>query len=431
MTESKNRRTRSSRLVTAFPFYYGWIILAAGTFGLIMTSPGQTYSVSVFIEHFIEDLGLSRSLVSTLYTVGTLTGSLAMPFVGRQIDRRGPRVMASAIAALLGLACIYMGTVRGAVMLGFGFFAIRMLGQGSLELVCGNVINRWWVRRRGMAIGFAGLLTAVLGTGSFPSLIHRLNESYGWRTSYTILGIVLLAVMVPVGLVFFRDQPEDYGLEPDGGYPPGEADEHEATTVDEEHWTVREVVRSPVFWALALGMGSLSMLTTGLHFHMVGILGDSGLSPTVAATVFVPMAVTGALVIVSSGILVDRVPVRFLLVLALLLQATSLIMAQLLRGVGMAFVYGIILGATGGLQSTARGVLWPNYFGRRYLGSITGITYLITVAGSSLGPMPLGVARDLLGSYNTAMSILAILPLALSVICFFARPPRRVALSNA
>ena len=114
-----------------------------------MTSPGQTYSVSIFIQHFIRDLSISRSLVSTLYTLGTLAGALALPFVGRQIDRRGPRTMVGAITALFALSCVYVGFVQNALMLGIGFVLIRMLGQGSLGLVCSNVVNRWWVRRRG------------------------------------------------------------------------------------------------------------------------------------------------------------------------------------------------------------------------------------------------------------------------------------------
>ena len=77
-----------SRLVSNSPIFYGWVVLAVGTLGVIMTSPGQTYAVSIFIEHFIEDLGLSRTMVSTLYSLGTVTGSLALPLIGRAIDRR-------------------------------------------------------------------------------------------------------------------------------------------------------------------------------------------------------------------------------------------------------------------------------------------------------------------------------------------------------
>ena len=154
---------RQARIVAWSPIYYGWIILVAAGIGRVMTSPGQTYSVSIFIQQFIEDLGISRSLVSTLYTLGTLAGSLALPFVGRQIDRRGPRLMVSVITALFAVSCVYMGFVHNAVMLGIGFVLIRMLGQGSLGLVCSNVVNRWWVRRRGTMLGILCMAVASKG----------------------------------------------------------------------------------------------------------------------------------------------------------------------------------------------------------------------------------------------------------------------------
>ena len=124
-----------SRMVTHSPIFFGWFVMLAGSFGLIMTSPGQTYGISVFIEHFITDLGVSRSLVSTYYAIGTLTGAAMLPFVGRRIDQQGPRSVVVVVAVLFGLACIYMGLVTGGLMLLFGFMLIRMLGQGSLSLV--------------------------------------------------------------------------------------------------------------------------------------------------------------------------------------------------------------------------------------------------------------------------------------------------------
>ena len=40
----------SSRMVTRSPVFFGWFVMLAGSLGLIMTSPGQTYGVSIFIE---------------------------------------------------------------------------------------------------------------------------------------------------------------------------------------------------------------------------------------------------------------------------------------------------------------------------------------------------------------------------------------------
>jgi MFS family permease len=152
--------------------FYGWVILAVGAIGGVMTSPGQTYAFSAFLDHFINDLGLSRSMVSTLYTVGTLAASFVLPFVGRRFDRHGARIMITLASLLLGLACIYMSFVRNAVMLGIGFFMLRQFGQGSLSLVSKNVINLWWVRRRGRMMGIVGVFGALSGECSPTSSIH-------------------------------------------------------------------------------------------------------------------------------------------------------------------------------------------------------------------------------------------------------------------
>ena len=90
MTQQSNPTTSSADWVSRFPIYYGWVILGAGTLGIIMTSPGQTFIVQAFIEEFIGDLGLSRTLVSTLYMIGTLANAALLQLIGigRMIDRR-------------------------------------------------------------------------------------------------------------------------------------------------------------------------------------------------------------------------------------------------------------------------------------------------------------------------------------------------------
>jgi len=415
-----------SRLVSRVPIYYGWVILIAAGIGIIMTSPGQTYSVSIFIEHFIEDLGLSRGLVSTLYTVGTLLASFALPAIGRQIDRRGPRAMVGYITLGLAMACVYMGFVQNAVMLGAGFVLIRMLGQGSLGMVSTNVVNRWWVRRRGSVLAMVTVLTGLLGSGSFPSLIQALIGRFGWRVTYPLLGGLVAAVMLPVGLAFYRRDPESFGLLPDGAKLRTAAGEDPAQRDPvEENWTRSEALHTRAFWIIGLAGATNSMLGTGLQFHMVSIFADAGLSAAAAAAAFMTIATAGAVVRLIAGLLVDRAPIRYLLAVALVGQAVSLWMAPRLTSMASARFYGIVMGITGALSMTVSAVVWAKYFGRQHLGAITGVSSMIGVAGSALGPMPMGIARDLLGSYTWALTVLAAWPLLLSVGVLFTRRPRR------
>jgi MFS transporter, OFA family, oxalate/formate antiporter len=421
---------QTSRVVNRSPVFYGWVIMFAGTLGLIMTGPGQTYAVSIFIEHFIADLGVSRSLVSTLYAGGTLVGSMALPYVGRQIDRRGSRQMVLIISVLFGLACVYMGFIQNALMLGLGFLAIRMLGQGSLGLVSQNVINQWWVARRGLIMGVSGLLLSLLGLGALPGLINWLVNLLGWRPAYMLLGAILLLVMAPVGYFFYRDRPEAYGLQPDGFVAPV-ADTAVAPTAPisipaaEENWTLAEARRTPMFWIVAASSALIAMLNTGLFFHMVSILADNGLPDSMAAAVYVPIALTTALVTLTGGILLDRLPVRLILAVSLFLQAAALLMAMSLPGNIVALLYGAVIGATSGLFHAVSSVAWAKYYGRKHLGTITGVTTTIVIVGSALGPVPLGLARDALGSYNQALLILAIFPMLLGIASLFTPRPEK------
>ena len=394
-----------------------------------MTSPGQTYVVSIFIERFIAELGISRSLVSTLYTLGTLVGSFVLPMVGYQLDRHGARLIAVLITALFGFTCIYMGYVQNAFMLGLGFIALRMLGQGSLGLVCTNIINQWWVRRRGMVMGISGMAGSLISLGGFPNLINWLLPIYGWRSTYIFLGIILVFVMTPLAFIFFRNHPEDYGLQPDGGESGifrSRKRKQVPTGWTEVHWTLGQAMHTSVFWILVGSLSAISMLSTGLFFHIVSIFTDNGLTPDLAAAVFVPVAVTTALVNWGSGLLVDRVPVRVLLAIGLFFQALSLLMARSLSGITLVLIFGIVLGISSGLIRILGSVVWAMYFGRHHLGSITGFTTMITITGSAMGPMPLGIGRDLMGSYNLALIISAVIPLLLGILGLFIDDPARI-----
>jgi sugar phosphate permease len=406
-----------SRLVLSTPFYYGWVILVVGTFGGIMTGPGQTYAFSAFLDHFIADLGLSRGLVSTLYTAGTLTASFVLPYVGRQFDQRGARFMIALMSLLLGLACIYMSFVRNAVMLGIGFFLLRQLGQGSLSLVSKNVINIWWVRRRGLVMGIGGVAGALLG-GLFPFLINALIPLYGWRSTYVILGAVLILAMLPIAWIFVRDRPEDHGLLPDGMKVGGKDGEGSNMPL-EINWTRAQALRTTAFWLVTAGLSSTSMLHTGLTFHLFSIFKDSGLSSSVAASVFVPIAATAAVVQLISGLLIGRVPIRLLLALSLVLMALNLVLAPRLDSLDMVYLFGFSMGVQVGLEMIIASVVFANFFGRLHLGSIAGFASTLFVAASALGPMPIGVARDLMGSYNTVLSVFAVIPLSLAIACLF------------
>jgi MFS transporter, OFA family, oxalate/formate antiporter len=407
-----------------WPVFYGWIIMMAGTFGLVMTSPGQTYTVSIFIEHFIQDLNINRTTVSALYTGATLLGSLTLPFWGRLVDRKGSRWTVTLVSVLFGAACVYMGWVQNALMLGIGFLSIRMLGQGSLGLVSQTVINQWWVRRRGLVMGLSGSLLAVVGMGLFPNLVYGLISWVGWRLAYPILGLMLIFGMAPIGYALFRNRPEEYGLFPDNDNPRQEFTDSSPQQSSEADWTVNQALRTVVFWIVLVSIASYTMISTGLFFHMVSIFDDHGLAPAVAASVFAPIAIAAALANLGAGIALDRWSVKFFILLGLIIQASSLLMVQYLSGIPSAYLFGVLLGATNGVFRAVSTVVWPSYFGRSHLGSIYGVTTAAGVLGAALGPLPFGIARDFWGTYQPTLYLFAGFSVFLGLISLWIKKPQ-------
>lgn len=400
-----------SRLIDRLPIHYSWVVLAAGTIGAWMTIPGQTPGVSVFLDFIIEDLGLSRSTVAATYTAGTLVGSFSLPFIGRGIDRFGPRRAVVLIGAAFALACVFMGFVGSLVALFVGFALIRGLGQGALSLVSLHSINLWFVRRRGLAVGLFGLGMA-LGTAAMPLVINALIGSFGWRSAYALLGVAVAVVVIPVGGGLFRFAPERYGQEPDG-----KKFQHlGSAAATERNSTLAEARRTVTFWLFAAGAFLTATLGTGLVFHHFSVMEQNGIGRAVAATVFVFLGITQAAVNLVTGWLLDRVPPRFLLAVAQAAMATAMVLATHVTGGSSVVVYGIVFGVMQGMSGAITATVYPHYFGRSHQGAIKGMVSTMTVAGSALGPLLLAVGFDVSGSYRPVLLAAALAPATIALV---------------
>lgn len=419
--------TNQNNFVNKWPFFYGWVIMAVGTLGMIMTSPGQTYTESIFIEFLIRDLNISRSLISSLYALGTLVGGFSLPLIGKQIDRLGTRKMMTLVAILFGSACIYMGFVQNAWMIGLGFIMVRMLGQSSLGLISQTAINQWWVQKRGLIMGISGLLMALLGMGAFPNIVHWLIALLDWRLTYILLGLSLLLFMAPIGYLFVRDRPEDFGLQPDGTISKRQDPEQLglSSSPEQENWTLREAIRTRAFWVIAISSSLFAMLMTGLTFHLVDIFKTQSLSAASAASVFVPIAVTAALSNFVAGYLSDNIPLQHLMAIGLIFQSISLFMVTILQGPWLILVFGVLLGLTNGLARAVGQIVWPTFFGREHLGSILGFTSALGVFGAAIGPLPFGIVYDLTGGYHWVLYISAAVSLVLGIYNFTIQKPHK------
>lgn len=402
------------------PVFYGWVILAAGTIGSVMLGPSQTFTVGIFIDAFIADLGLSRSTISLIYGIATFTASLMLPITGTLFDRYGARRIIIMIALGLGCACLLIGAVQGAMTLFVGMLILRFSGFGSMQLVSNNVIALWFIRQRGLVMGIAGQSLGV-SLLIYPSLGLYLSETFGWRLAWAILGLFVMTVMLPVGWLFFRDTPEQYGLLPDG-----DLDKHDTrSTPVEINWTLQEARQTTVFWLFATALSTMTLLLAGLVFHQISLFDQRGLTETHAIHAFTMMALTSVIANLSMGRLLDRYSARWLLSGVMLLIIAALSLVQMMVLLWHALVYGVLLGLISGSFRVIDSVIWAKYFGRLHLGEIRGATMTVIVGATAFGPYLLGASFDYLGSYTPILTGMMMMPITICILAPFVNRPEK------
>lgn len=399
--------------------FWGWRIVVFAAIGLAMTAPGQTVGMSVFVDHLIDGLGLTRSQVSGAYLVGTLVGAASLPLVGRWIDRWGVRLTMTTVGFAFAAALAGMAGVVGLVTLTVGFAGIRMLGQGSLTLVSTTSVALWFERRRGLALGVA---TAAGGAvmSLAPLVLTQVIEALRWRATWLVAAGAVLVVVVPVARWGMRDSPASIGQHVDG--VPIHSSAGSPASRDRS-WTRTEASRTLMFWVIACAVAASGMIHTGLMFHQISLLGERGLTTVQAAANFLPQTAATIATTLAVGWLVDHLPPRLLIAASMGTLAVAMLLAQTAAPGWRAIVFGIALGVSGGAIRAEEAAIVPRVFGVAHIGAVRGLVMTLGVGASALGPYLLAVGHERFGGYGPALGALLVLPVVIGVVALFTSVP--------
>jgi MFS family permease len=403
-----------------FPFFYGWWILVVATLGMLASIPGQTIGVGVFTEHLLGKSGLSRLDLSIAYMVGTVGSSLLIPYGGKLLDLWGSRIMI--IFSGLGLAFALFMLKNTEWLLAFlnhlGWFSpylvsftvlsvifllLRQFGQGLMTMVSRFALSKWFDRKRGLVTGINGIFVSF-GFSSAPLLLNMLIVEQGYPESMVILAVVCGLCTAILGWLFFRDQPEDCGMQMDGTSAEKSEDGKSNMSLPQnttaKDLPLEQVRKSFTFWIFTLGMASSSLIVTGFTFHIASIGEMAGLDRTAIYSIFLPISIISVVANFISGWLSDRIPLKYLLmVLVLSLGLGSFGMLNLNETLGRTFVM-IGYGIQGGVWGCLSVVTWPRFYGRKHLGAISGLFMGVVIFASAIGPAFFGISQQLTGSYS-------------------------------
>lgn len=395
-----------------FPFFYGYIVLFIGSIGVLASIPGQTVGVSVFTDPVKDALGLSRNQFSNAYMIGTLLSAFFVAKAGILFDAYGARYVAFFAAFFLGISLLLCSVsveisegIKAILhinswMVPFGlmtllFFFIRFCGQGVLTMASRNMIMIWFDKNRGKVNSISSIAVS-LGFSSSPIFISKLIDDHGWEMTWQLLAICLFIFSFCI-IQLYRDRPEDFNMKPDGAFKKNKTAK---TDKVETNFTLQDAKKTRAFWMFGLTLAFNSFFITGFTFHVVSIFGSQDYSKTQAIAVFVPIAVIAISVSTLCNILSDYISHKIYLYIMLasgVLASLGLLFLSQTFGVYMLMTG---LGVFGGLFAVVNAVTWPRFFGRKYLGAITGKVMSFLVIASAVAPSLFSYCFTNLGSYS-------------------------------
>ncbi|MBM3939292.1 MAG: MFS transporter [SAR202 cluster bacterium] len=419
--------------------YYGWVVV--GVVALLRFASGTETNpvLGVLQGPMTEEFGWSRGQYSAPMGVGTILGGLGGLAVGPLLDRYGGRVILSVATAVLGVAFLLMGFVQEY----WQHFVLQVIGRGVLTsiffLAVGVIIPKWFIAQRGRAAALANIGQRA-GQTAFPILATALigvsvGTFAGWRLAWIAMGVItLVAGLLPTALLMRRN-PEDMGLLPDGADAnPDQARLQSSTTRKKQrrprievNLNGRQVLRNPAFYLLLVATSLNSFVITGVNFHWFTYFTDQGLSEGVAAASIAISPLVGIPASIIGGILVERFHVRYVYAFAFAWEAGCIVLLLFTHNAPMAIGFGLLLGVASGMSMTANAIVWADYFGRKSIGVVRGLTSPVQMALNAAGPVVAALSFDATGNYNTIFTISAVLITAGAVLTFFAAPPKEPA----
>ena len=424
-------------------FFYGWVIVVVATVGIIFSIPGQTMGFSVFTDILMRELGLTRVELSLAYCVGTVLSGFTLPCLGRMFDRVGARRMLVYAALATGTVLLYLSQVRrvldllktwvgdwvSATAIAFGvilvgFYLIRASAQGVLTLTSRNAIGKWFDYRRGVALSLSGVVTAFAFSAA-PRGLDLLVAWLGWDGAWLMLGGLTLTVMVGVAWLFVRDNPEECGMKMDGDVSLAKRGKAHADSVMHHDFTRGEAVRTWAFWMFNLSFVFISFHSTSFTFHIESIGAEAGRERSQVFGYFVPMSFVSVATNLLCGWLSSRTRLKLHLAamnVGSLIGVVGLVYLDSPLGVA-AFILGNGIG--GGFFVALSGIVWPRFYGRQWLGAISGLGMASMVVASGVGPLVFSLSLRLTGSYEPIIWMAGSVPFSLLIGSFWADNPQR------
>jgi len=415
--------------------FYGWVVLAVALVTLVL---GYTIrnSFSVFYPAIVDTFGWGRGDTALMFSITILVYGLVAPVAGSLVDRFGPRLVLPVGACIVGGGIILcsLATTHWQFYLFYGVMAamgLSLIGWTPLTAI----ISNWFVKKRGLVFGILG--AGFGGSLVSASIVQFLISNFGWQTAYIIIGVLSIAVIVPLCSFLMRRSPQDKGLLPDGAPQKSsksqDLDEPRIIASLEGkwssiNWTLSQALKTYQFWLLFLIAFFLLGFAEYIAIaHQVYFFRDVGYDPTLAAIIYSVFGIAFVLGTLCS-FLSDRLGREKVFIPSCLLSVGALSLLFLMRDTSqpwMPFLFAVCFGLGLGTAAPVFFATVADLFEGRHFGSIQGTVVLGFSLGGAIAPWLAGFLHDKTDSYLVTF-LIVLASLIASMVLMWLIAPRKI-----
>jgi MFS family permease len=373
--------------------YYGWRVVLAACLG-VMAGFGSlfVYTFSVFVKPLAAEFGWSREAISTGFAIAAVTLGVFSPFLGRWIDRFGPRriiliCMTVYVCAIASLSLLHAGLWQFYATC----FVLGLVGNGAAHLAYSRSISTWFHQRLGMALAFV-MVGAGLGAMILPVVAQSIITHSGWRAAYASLGGIALLLGLPLSWRYIRER----GVT-----------QRKASSPAHSGVSWQQGLCSSAFWIITAILFVSSISMNGAITHLSALLTDRGLSGANAALCASLLGGSSLLGRVVVGWLLDRFFGPRVALVINLVTALGIFLLARANSFPAGCLAAALIGVGAGGEAAMTPYLLTRYFGVRAFSTLYGLTWTFYAAAGAIGPVILGRAFDATGSYASLLILLA------------------------
>lgn len=398
--------------------FWGWYVVA-GAFLILAINYGARYSFGVFVKPMADQYGWSRSVISAAMSVMVLAYGIGGIFAGRLVDRIAPRWIITAGAVFMSGSLFLAALIREPWQFYLTYGLGAGLGAACLGVVvCNSSVGKWFVRRRGLAIGISSIGVGV-GTMVTVPVAGYIVKAYGWQTGFSAIGLGVLFIGVVLSQwLMGRTKPEDYGMLPDGD---GRREEEGVSSLPEGRFvypSLKAVLRAPQFWLIALCYSLAVMAEMAVMVHQVAYALDRQIDKVAAASSLGAIGMASIFGRFFFGWLCDRISdAKYAAAIGFFFMAAGVVLLVASRDAALLFLYALVFGFGYGSITALMPFLLADRFGRHLLGSSYGmLVFFVMSTGGSVGPILAGYIYDRTGSYLPAWYLYLVVLAAVTLL---------------